>query len=568
MKVERLTIENFRGVEKADLDLSRPVTMIVGENGVGKSTVADALEFVLTGKCRNTTRSGAGASDLIRQGSKSASIAATVRTPTKTLQVARKIDHKGVSLEIEGYQGNKTELETLLFRDLGVSPDVLGASLRVSQFIEDPKSRLQILADVAGVEFDQTSIGAAIEDEHLKTFLEEQLSMTAQTVGMTSLDAVTKLGQIAEKMRRDANRKVDKALGVLDQNKTAVQIPATASGKVFTVKETEQVEDALASLKTKRDGLFEELGKLEGDKTKGNGRDETIGRYKTMIAEMEKSIAEKRAEQDRVDQMERCPTCDQKLTKTARKRIAKGLPEQIAQLAEETKRVKDLLASAEKTEPAEPDRETQKQRAKIKDQIDEATAAIGRAESILAALRAEQTRIANLNSWKKALGDAETEAVQWDKAVKLFRDGYLLAALVKPALDEFAGIVSSRMQSFGMEFSASVDGAVLMMEVGSDSQRYDVSLCSDSEKLRLQMAVLEAFANLGSCKVAFVDNIEILSRANRNKLSGFARDAAGQFHTLILTGSWTESKPPTIPGSSEWMSLYYWPEKTVLHKLG
>lgn len=45
--VDRLEVENFRRYERLDLDLSRQVTLLIGENGSGKTAVLDALSVML-----------------------------------------------------------------------------------------------------------------------------------------------------------------------------------------------------------------------------------------------------------------------------------------------------------------------------------------------------------------------------------------------------------------------------------------------------------------------------------------------------------------------------------------
>ena len=48
--LNRLRISNFKGIKSADLHFSNSVTVITGHNGVGKSTIADALAWLLRGK--------------------------------------------------------------------------------------------------------------------------------------------------------------------------------------------------------------------------------------------------------------------------------------------------------------------------------------------------------------------------------------------------------------------------------------------------------------------------------------------------------------------------------------
>ncbi|MEO5339623.1 MAG: AAA family ATPase [Magnetococcus sp. MYC-9] len=48
MKIRRLKIDNFRGIQSLDLELADPVTVLVGENGAGKSSVLDAMSAVFS----------------------------------------------------------------------------------------------------------------------------------------------------------------------------------------------------------------------------------------------------------------------------------------------------------------------------------------------------------------------------------------------------------------------------------------------------------------------------------------------------------------------------------------
>ncbi|MEH6710701.1 MAG: AAA family ATPase [Paraglaciecola polaris] len=48
MFIERLKLKNFKGINEIDLEFDRNVNLIVGVNGVGKSSVLDALRILLT----------------------------------------------------------------------------------------------------------------------------------------------------------------------------------------------------------------------------------------------------------------------------------------------------------------------------------------------------------------------------------------------------------------------------------------------------------------------------------------------------------------------------------------
>lgn len=48
MRIARIHIQNFRGIEDAELRLDRKLTVLVGANNAGKTTVLDALAAILT----------------------------------------------------------------------------------------------------------------------------------------------------------------------------------------------------------------------------------------------------------------------------------------------------------------------------------------------------------------------------------------------------------------------------------------------------------------------------------------------------------------------------------------
>jgi putative ATP-dependent endonuclease of OLD family len=47
MQLSKITIENFRGIKHAEIELCRDITVLIGENNVGKTTILEALHFCL-----------------------------------------------------------------------------------------------------------------------------------------------------------------------------------------------------------------------------------------------------------------------------------------------------------------------------------------------------------------------------------------------------------------------------------------------------------------------------------------------------------------------------------------
>ena len=68
IKVEKITIEEFRGIRSLQLELNNESYAICGPNGTGKSGVVDAVEFALTGSISRLTGKGRGALSVLKHG--------------------------------------------------------------------------------------------------------------------------------------------------------------------------------------------------------------------------------------------------------------------------------------------------------------------------------------------------------------------------------------------------------------------------------------------------------------------------------------------------------------------
>jgi hypothetical protein len=68
VRLHGLRLQNFRGVRSLALDLGGRSAALIGPNGSGKSSVADAVDFVLTGQVRRLTGEGAQALSLAKHG--------------------------------------------------------------------------------------------------------------------------------------------------------------------------------------------------------------------------------------------------------------------------------------------------------------------------------------------------------------------------------------------------------------------------------------------------------------------------------------------------------------------
>lgn len=81
MKITRITAQNFLGARAVDLDLRKPVALIAGKNGAGKSSIRDAIALAFTADlCRVSLKKEAAA--LISEGGESCFVEITTDADT------------------------------------------------------------------------------------------------------------------------------------------------------------------------------------------------------------------------------------------------------------------------------------------------------------------------------------------------------------------------------------------------------------------------------------------------------------------------------------------------------
>ena len=84
MKLNQLEITDLRSHVDTKLEGLDRVNWFVGQNGRGKSTILDAIEFWATGACRGTDEAGRGAESLIRTNRAGKRLAARFRVSAHT----------------------------------------------------------------------------------------------------------------------------------------------------------------------------------------------------------------------------------------------------------------------------------------------------------------------------------------------------------------------------------------------------------------------------------------------------------------------------------------------------
>jgi len=163
LRIDRLILNNFISHQSTDTPFYDGITMIIGHNGAGKSSMIDAIVFALFGPKGEYVR-GKKAEDLIKKGKMFASVDLQFTMGENRYTVFRKVSMKKTDsaayLEMNGNRiidtitGVDQEIESIL----GVSKEIFMNSVFVKQgemdslIDEDPAKRKELFGKLIGID--------------------------------------------------------------------------------------------------------------------------------------------------------------------------------------------------------------------------------------------------------------------------------------------------------------------------------------------------------------------------------------------------------------------------------
>src|SRR4051812_35171908 len=102
MRIQQLELTNFGSHRTSRFTFDAPITLIYSLNNGGKSTVCDAIEYLLTGKTRGTDARGAGVDALILEGADRMKVSATVEAGDGVATVVRGVTGRTTAFQLNG----------------------------------------------------------------------------------------------------------------------------------------------------------------------------------------------------------------------------------------------------------------------------------------------------------------------------------------------------------------------------------------------------------------------------------------------------------------------------------
>lgn len=566
MQITSVEIRDFRSLTEAVVPLSPTTTMVLGANGAGKSSLAGAITYALTGACPWTDRKGAGATCLIAHGQSEAS----VDLATDAGDLRRLVTDSGTRLSFDNRSG---EAAAAALTAALPSRELLDVMLDSSHFVNLPvKDQQSILFSLSGGAADAAWFRKQLSSE------EAEAMRGDLATGLTGGPLADALYKAAYARRTEANRTAKAAKAKLEAMN---DVPKPA--KTDTAAKLAEAHKALgqaqrrASAEEQAEALRKQLADL-GERPAAP----TPEQLAEAEATVEKLVAERQAAKDVLARMEgeahalsaqakqfstldsgrcvlgtiECPVSAenrQKAFEQAEGTLAK-LVEQMAAAEETEHGIGEKHLAAAVTVSQLRDAQVASQRWQTKaDELQKAIDAIQIPEGcdVEEAQAAVDELTAKQASEAAAREKAASRKVVAEQHSEAFARAKLLDGLVKKleptglpakAMAETVGRVEEQINEVlgaFSEFAISVAGAELVVK--RNGVATPVRLLSESEKLRVGAAIQVAVAKLTGFGFVIVDAADRLDTGHRGKLVGMLLDSGVQ--SLVLATPLNGKRP-------------------------
>lgn len=577
MRIESVTLTRFRSGVDLTLPLA-PRTFICGLNGAGKTSIREALKWGLTGRCDGTDAKGAGAEVLIPLGQKDAAVSLHVEGLGK---VSRSYSpHGGTAFSVEGFTGTAQIQQAALYAHLHTSPAFVEAVLDTEAFFRlhhgDAKALVMGLLNVRVPVGDERFTLDELDAKHKAAFEERKLAKrNLQGVRPPEAPAppATILDRQGQPVSPDAVEtqltKLSGELGALQQETggviatrqglegelarlkalpTPVPVDPIRQQVIDLETEIERLEQAIVrdiTAEAPSEGpervafLQQRLDTLK-QHTPANGcvMDPSV-KCKTQARFFKDRVEALQWEIDHIlarEEPEVVPAPESPLA--AHRRRLPSLQQELAraEAAQEGARAaKKRMAEVVTELGALPTTEAQEQA------IETLKARIAKGEALLAAARGHQQAIAAFQTAQARHQTLKDEVERLESEVDLLGPNGVRVQALSEALGAFTARINASLQPWSYEVAFSLDP----WDVVINSRPFITY--SKSERWRIAMAIQLAIAELSGLGIAVLDEIDMLTNANRNALASVLMQSP--LTQIIFLGSRDESAAlPKVKG--------------------
>lgn len=257
MNLTRLTLINFRNVEYAEIDLDGS-TLLLGNEGEGKSTILNALQMCLFGWCEHTDKRGAGYATLIRRGAKEAGLRLDFDDRRIILDLAPKSRSWSLIDPETGEIDTDIASPAALWESLGINMTHAMVCAFPTQIVGGSEFS-SILSDYLRDNLTRDALMARVPAEHMAPLANLASGHHMNLDSVTDFEAA---GALAYAKRTDVNRDLKMAEGAIKE--TGFIKPAVLpDGTVLTVADMAALEAKRAAHVAELNTLRVELGRAQ-----------------------------------------------------------------------------------------------------------------------------------------------------------------------------------------------------------------------------------------------------------------------------------------------------------------
>jgi len=602
VKISKLTIKNWKSHVDTTLELG-PMTLIRGANNSGKSSVAEAIEFLLTGRCERTGEAGQGGDSLIRVGASEAQVSAVVGDNGE-LTITRTRNRAGAQVTAkhnnQTYAGKQVDDQ---FARRGWNREILSAALRLNRFgWLEPKQQKELLADV--LRPDDISVPKEILDI-MRALAEEIHPTWSGYVGAAMVDlkgaraiekdaiearvsctrALKELGEPAappeeskppsslegirgrlDKLRRDHTQAVTEKLRI-ENTWTAENVRAMKMPDLMAAEETK-----ILTAETEAQHM-----KVVENEPKAKKAEEEIAGIQALMAEYNRQLRELTQAQGK------CPTCGAETdTSALRGRIGESirtltdrLPglQHVASAGTDIRRSTEVLrvhreaiirlCELSKEHMALGKREIPDTK-ELEAKIAELDSRIAKGQEVLAQAAAWQAKSDGYQEANKQILRLKAGQLAADTLAKWMGPSGVQAQMSAGKLGPFMEAINATLEKFGYHCSLEMEPySIRLRRVGAE-QDLELDFLSESEKWRFSLAFQAAIANVTGFKFIVCDCADILVGSNRGSLLK-AVLSAGMDQVILLAST---DKPGSMPPEITVFDLELSAGRTIAKKGG
>jgi len=573
MRIASITLKNFGPWEELAVELTEPVTIIAGANEVGKSHIADAVEFVLTGGARGLPAKKASY-QLTRHGTNGGEVTLVI---DKGVTIRRTTDGKSAH--------TLTHIQELT----GLPTELVPCLANVTHLLHlPPKERLALFQLMGGGQSVETQVSDLIA-KHMKHVGAEGVEAIME-VAPTARKHALKLAVEARRAAKNELAALPQASGVTDPNivndKTGEVVDATTVDVEQCERALKRLDNEAAELRRAIGGaklldapaqLQKQVEKLKTQVVKPGMTGVNWNKLAPKLKHAEKAkddaareVAEAEGAAKRtqalIDQLQSwdgacpvlagmdCPkTKDDVLeyqggaieTSKADAKLIAALKKKHHDAMEACQKIRDEQAAVQKG------LETSKE---VEAQIKELEAALlehenaAKAEKELPALEARiergRDKLSRLRVWRSAIEavaaarDAEAlinvRLSRADTLATILADDGPVAMLMATPAD--LGPLQAAMPLLGgREVKLMGDGNIRLGNT-------PLGRCSESERYRIGLALSHLVAQQTGARWLIVDGPESLEDERRGLLSGWLLKHAAEYDTIIVLMAGTAQK--------------------------